>query len=165
MEALLKWVQANPLISFALFVALVLVVRQLVNNNNATEMFSTCYMRKQIYLNRCDPDEPTGMADVMLEKRFGKLHVTINANLPYANGGVFHTMYGAYHCFLVNSITGQSINLGTLVRHGDRFYKLATGILGDYSPYDRIDVYRQTEDYAPKKVLTGSITQQGTSVV
>jgi hypothetical protein len=124
------------------------------------EDYSTCYRRKQIYLSSCDPDEATGHADVNLESRFGKLYITINANLPYAKGGVYHTMWGAYSAFLVDSRNNKSINLGSLVRHGDRFYKLSTELLGEYSNYDKIVVYRQTEDYAPKKVLMGSITRQ-----
>ena len=128
--------------------------------SNNVERFSTCYQRKQIYLNSCDPDEPTGMGDVNLEKRWGKLYINIQANLPYAKGGVFHTMYGAYYCFLIDDRTKRSINLGTMVRHGDHFYRLATELLGSYEQYNRIDVYRQSEDYAPKRVLTGSITGQ-----
>lgn len=125
------------------------------------EQFSTCLQKKQFYLNSCDANESTAHADVNIEKRFGKLYITINANLPYAEGGVFHTVYGAYHAFLISSSDGESINLGTLVRHGDRFYKLATELLGQYEKFDRLDVYRQTEDYQPKRVLTGSIMAQG----
>ena len=82
-----------------------------------------------------------------LERRWGKLYITINANLPYAKGGVFHTMWGAYHAFLVDTRNQKSINLGSLVRAGDRFYKLSTELLGDYSQYDQIWIYRQTENY------------------
>ena len=127
------------------------------------ENFSSCYRSKQIYLNSCNPDEPSCHADVNLEHRFGKLFIKINANLPYAKGGVFNTMWGAYHAFLVDSRDGKSINLGSLVRHGDRFYKLSTELLGEYGNFDHITVYRQTEDYSPKKVLTGSITSQSCS--
>jgi hypothetical protein len=105
------------------------------------------------------------MGDVNLEKRWGKLYINIQANLPYARGGVFHTMHGAYTALLVDSRNQRSINLGSLVRHGDRMYKLSTELLGDYSDYDEIQVWRQTEDYAPKMVLRGSITgQQCTSL-
>lgn len=127
------------------------------------ENFSSCYQRKQIYLNSCDPDEPVGNADVHLERRFGKLYITINANLPYAKGGVFNTSFGAYYAFLSDTRNGKSINLGSLVRHGDRFYKLSTELLGEYSNYNEIIVYRQSEDYQPKKVLSGSITSQACS--
>ena len=129
------------------------------------ESFSSCYRRKQIYLSSVDPDEPSGHADVNLERRWGKLYVNIQANLPYAEGGVFHTMWGGYHAYLEDSRSQKSISLGSLVRHGDRFYKLSTELLGDYSNYDQIRVYRQTEDYAPKLLLAGSITgQQCTSL-
>ena len=121
------------------------------------ENFSTCYQRKQIYLNSCDPDEPVGNADVHLERRWGKLYISINANLPYAKGGVFNTMWGSYHAFLVDTRNTKSINLGSLVRHGSRFYKLSTELLGDYSNYNEIWVYRQTEDFSPKKILSGKI--------
>lgn len=124
------------------------------------ENFSSCYQRKQVYLNSCNPDEPTGHADVNLEKRFGKLYININANLPYAKGGVMHTAWGAYHAFLSNSHKNKSINLGSLVRHGDRFYKLSTELLGDYGEYDEILVYQTVEDYQPKLVLRGSISGQ-----
>jgi len=124
------------------------------------EDFSTCYQRKQVYLNSCDPNLPTSHGDVHLEKRWGKLYITINANLPYAKGGVFHTMYGAFHAFLVDTRNKKSISLGGLVRHGDRFYKLSTELLGDYSNYNEIWVYRQTEDFPAKVVLRGSITGQ-----
>lgn len=130
------------------------------DNHGAPESFSTCYSRKQIYLNSCDPDEPTAHADVNLEKRWGKLYININANLPYVLGGVMHTMWGAYHAFLVDSRTKRSINIGSLVRHGDRFYKLSTELLGDYNNYNEIWVYQVTEDYSPKMVLRGSISSQ-----
>jgi hypothetical protein len=124
------------------------------------EKFSSCYSRKQIYLQSCDPDSPSNHADVNLEKRWGKLYINIQANLPYALGGVFHTAWGAYHAFLVDSKTKKSINLGSLVRHGDRWYKLSTELLGEYSNYDEIVIYRVTEDYAPRAVLKSSIKQQ-----
>lgn len=127
------------------------------------ENFSSCYQRKQIYLNSCDPDEPTAHADVNLEKRFGKLYINITANLPYAKGGVFNTMWGSYHAFLVDTHNGKSINLGSLVRHGSRFYKLATELLGDYSEYDSIFIYQTVEDYSPKLKMKGSITGQNCS--
>jgi len=127
------------------------------------ENFSSCYQRKQIYLNSCDPDEPSGHGDVTLEKRFGKFYINIICNLPYAKGGVMNTMWGAYHAYLVDTRTQKSINIGSLVRHGDRFYKLATELLGEYSNYNELVIYRQSEDYAPKKVLTGSITGQNCS--
>ncbi len=124
------------------------------------ETFSSCYRRKQIYLNSCDPDTPTGHADVNIEQRWGKLYINIQANLPYALGGVMNTMWGAYTAFLVDTKTNRSIDLGSLVRHGDRFYKLATELLGEYSNYNEIWVYRQTEDMAPKLILRGNIANQ-----
>ena len=127
------------------------------------ENYSTCYQKKMIYLNSCDPNLPTSHGDAHLEKRWGKLYITLNCNLPYAKGGVFHTMWGSFVSFLVDTRYKKSINLGSLVRHGDRYYKLSTELLGDYGNYDEIWVYRQTEDYAPKKVLVGSITSQGCS--
>jgi hypothetical protein len=120
--------------------------------------YSSCYKKKQIYLNGVGDSSNHG--DVNLEKRFGKLYITLNCNLPYALGGIFHTMYGAYNAHLVNSKTGASIDLGTLVRQGDRFYKLTTELLGDYRGYDQITVTRKTEDYPVVNVLTGSITHQ-----
>lgn len=121
--------------------------------------YSTCYTKKKIYLNAVS-DNDNSHGEVILEKQFGKLHVTLNCNLPYAKGGVFHTSYGAYHAFLINSKTKQSIYLGTLVRHGDRFYKLTTELLGDYRGYDEIKVSRKTEDFPPVCILKGSITKQ-----
>lgn len=123
--------------------------------------YTSCYKKKQIYLNSTDDTASHG--EVNLEKRFGKLYITLNCNLPYALGGVFHTMYGAYNAFMVNSKTGASIDLGTLVRHGDRFYKLTTELLGDYRGYDQIVVSRKTEDYPAVNVLSGSITNQNCS--
>lgn len=128
------------------------------------ENFSSCYRRKQIYLSSCDPDAPTAHADVNLEKRWGKLYITINANLPFALGGVFNTMWGAYHAWIVDTRTKRSINLGSLVRHGDRFYKLSTELLGEYGNYNEIWVYRQSEDYASKLTLRGSVNSQCTSM-
>ena len=171
---MLNWIKKNPWFAAAIAVA----AWWLWNKSQATpslnlnmllsgkkEGFSSCYQRKQIYLNSCDENEPTGMADVNLEKRWGKLYINIQANLPYARGGVFHSMHGAYWAILYDSRNKKSINLGSLVRHGDRLYKLSTELLGDYSDYNQIDVYRQTEDYRPKRILTGSITgQQCTSL-
>lgn len=127
------------------------------------ESFSSCYLRKQIYLNSCDPDSPTSHADVNLDQRWGKLYITINANLPFALGGVMNTMWGAYHAFLVDTRTNKSINIGSLVRHGDRFYKLSTELLGEYHNYNEMWIYRQTEDYEPKLVLRGNIKKQSCS--
>lgn len=127
------------------------------------ENFSSCYRRKQIYLNSCDPDQPSNHGDVYLERRYGKLYITLNCNLPYAKGGPMNTMFGAYHAMLLDSRNNKSMNLGSLVRDGSRFYKLATELLGEYSNYDKIVVYIQTESYRPKKVLTGSISCQGIS--
>ena len=121
--------------------------------------YSTCYTKKKIYLNSVS-DNDSSHGEVILEKRFGKLYITLNCNLPYAKGGIFHTAYGAYHAFLLNSKNDESIYLGTLVRHGDRFYKLTTELLGDYSGYDAICVSRKTEDFPPVKILHGSITKQ-----
>lgn len=129
-------------------------------NRQPRENFSSCYQSKQIYLNSADPDEPGCHGDVHLENRWGKMYITLNCNLPYAKGGVFNTMWGSYHAFLVDTRTKKSINIGSLVFHGDHFYKLATELLGDYSEYNEIWVYQQTEDYAPKLKLKGSITGQ-----
>ncbi len=85
------------------------------------------------------------------------------ANLPYNRGGVFHTTFGAYNCFLVDSKTGKSINLGSMTRGGDRWYRLNTELLGQYDEYDTIQCWIQVEDYKPKLILTGSITQQQTA--
>lgn len=127
--------------------------------NRQIENFSTCYQRKQIYLS-----DPQGgqhnHADVNVEQRWGKLYININANLPYVKGGIFHTVWGAYHAFLYDTKNHRSVNLGSLVRHGDRFYKLSNELLGDYSAYDEIRVYRKTEDYPPVLVLSGSIDKQ-----
>lgn len=164
LNSVVDWVKKNKVLAIVLAIGLFLVMRQRGNTAvlalPAVENFSTCLQRKQIYLNSCDPDQPSNHADVNIEKRWGKMYIKINANLPYAKGGVLHTMYGAYQCFLVDSRNKRSINLGTLVRHGDHWYKLALGLLGQYDNYDRIDVYHQVEDYAPKRVLTGSITGQ-----
>lgn len=129
-------------------------------NPKQYENFSSCYQRKQIYLNSCDPDEPSGHADVNLERRFGKLYININANLPYAKGGSLNTMWGAYFAYFLDTRTNKSINLGSLVRDGSRWYKLSTELLGEYSNYDEIWVFRKSEDYQPKVVLKGSITGQ-----
>jgi hypothetical protein len=122
--------------------------------------YSTCYANKKIYLTS---DDSAGHGEASLEKRFGKLHIKLNCNLPYALGGVFHTSYGAYHAFMINSKTQDTINLGTLVRHGDRFYKLNTELLGDYRGYDELKVIRKTEDFPVVNVLSGSITKQNCS--
>lgn len=127
------------------------------------ENFNSCYRRKQIYLNSCDPEQPSSHADVNLERRFGKLYINIIANLPYAKGGVFNTIWGSYESYLLDTRNNKSINLGSLVHDGSRHYKLATELLGEYSNYDTIAIYRQTEDYAPKKIVEGSIRCQRTS--
>ena len=124
--------------------------------------YTSCYSSKQIYLNNVD-DSATGHVEVILKKQFGKLMINLNCNLPYALGGVFHTMYGAYHAYIVNSRTNDNIYLGTLVRQGDRFYKLTTELLGDYRGYDQIIVTLKTEDFPPKTILSGSITKQNCS--
>lgn len=170
----LKWVKENPFAAVLIAVfgvwlwtrsrgtTLVALVTQ-PRSAGGVENFSTCVGHKQIYLNSCDADEPTGTGDVNIDNKYGKTYISIIANLPYAMGGVFHSMWGAYNAFLVDSRSGKSINLGSLVRSGDRQHRLMTELAGDYSNYDRIDVYRQTEQYRPKRVLTGSITCQGNS--
>ena len=131
------------------------------NSYGAGDDYSTCFQKKQIYLTAegCE-EESMSHGEVLLQKRFGKLYITLNTNLPFVRGGVFHTMYGAYHAFLVDTKTKKRIYLGTLVRHGDRFYKLSTELLGDYRNFDQIIVVRKTEDYPPVTVLKGSITKQ-----
>jgi len=167
-----EWIKTNPFLAAAVaLVALWLFARSrgttiiaLVNpNSSSREGFSSCYQQKQFYLNSTFPDEPSGHADCFLEKRFGKMFLNIQANLPYVKGGVFSSMFGDYHAFLVDSKSGKSVNLGSLVFGGDRFYRLRTELAGDYSDYDKCEIYRQTEDYKPKKVLSGSITSQGCS--
>jgi hypothetical protein len=168
---MLEFVKKNPVITVIIVAIAVyfLFIKPRVDAGGADvlimpiERFSSCLQRKQIYLNSCSEMQPEAHADVNIEKRFGKLYIFINANLPMADGGIFHTSYGAYHAFLINSKTNESVNIGTLVRHGDRWYKLATALLGQYDGYDRLDVYHQVEDYEPKRVLTGSITKQNTS--
>jgi hypothetical protein len=172
MKDVLEWMKKKPFVAAAIgLVALWLIARSkgttilaLVKSPEAgREGFSSCYQQKQFYLNATYPDECTGNADCYIEKRWGKMYINIQANLPYAHGGDFHTVWGAYHAFLVDSKTGKSVNLGSLVYGGDHFYRLRTELAGDYSDYDRVDVYRQTEDYKPKRVLSGSITHQGCS--
>lgn len=171
---LLNWVKANPLMTAVIVVATlwllarsrgttVIALLPGGGNGNTVENFSTCLGHKQIYLNSCDPDEPTGTADVNITSKWGKTYIEINANLPFVHGGVFHSMWGAYHAFLVDSRSGQSVNLGSLVRHGDRQHRLRTELAGDYHNYDTVEIWRQTEDYKPKKLLTGSITCQNNS--
>ncbi len=170
----LTWVQTNPLLTLAIIVgvwwiwSLYLTKRKQIivaigGDAKVTEHYSSCLQRKQIYLNSCAEDEPTSVGDVNLEKRFGKLYITINSNLPYARGGVFHTINGTYHASLVSTSTNESLDIGQLVLHGDRWYKLSTELLGEYGKFDRIDVYRHTEGVEPKRVLTGSITAQNCS--
>lgn len=167
-DSAIDWIKKHPLLAFALIFAVwwfwwgryTWTVNIFDDAAANAERFDTCLQSKQIYLNSCDETQPTSHADVIIQKQFGKLYIKINANLPYAEGGVFHTVWGAYHAFLVSSSDGESINIGSLVRHGDHWYKLANELLGQYDKFDRIDVYRQTEDYPPKRVLTGSIVSQ-----
>ena len=137
----------------------------LIQSPETREKFSSCYQQKQFYLNSVDPDQITGVADCFLEKQFGTLYINIQANLPYAQGGDFHTVWGSYHCFLVDSRCGKSVNLGSLAYSGDHWYRLRTQLNGDYSDYDTVQIWRQTEDYKPRLVLQGSITNQGCSSV
>jgi hypothetical protein len=129
--------------------------------NSSIEGFSNCTAYKQIYLNGILSSGDH--ADVNLENRFGKLFIYINANLPYALGGVFHTLEGSYQAFLIDRKNGLSINLGSLIRHGDRFYKLATSLEGNFDNYDEIHVYRRTENHEPVLVLKGNICEQNRS--
>lgn len=169
-QKILDWAKRRPLLAAAIVVSAVWLVMRMKNSGNdsllvmnSVENFSTCYQRKQIYLNSVDPDNPTGMADCNIEKQFGKLYIKIMANLPYARGGVFSSHYGAYSCFLVASGTGKSINLGGMVRGGDRFYRLFSELAGQYDEYDTVQVWLQVEDYKPKLILSGSITEQQNS--
>jgi hypothetical protein len=176
LNSAITWMRTNPLLSLAIVVGAwwlwniyqirrkqIIVAIQPAGAPIMVERFSSCLQKKQIYLNSCSPDEPTSVGDVNLEKRYGKFYLTINANLPYAEGGDFHSIHGAYNAFLVSTSDNESLNIGTLVRHGDRWYKLSTELLGEYDKFDRIDVYRQTETYEPKRVLTGSIVAQNCS--
>lgn len=165
LQKIVDWMKARPILTAVVILILVIVYLRRRPDINVffvdknVENFSTCYQRKQIYLNSCDADEPTGIADANIEKRFGKLYITVMANLPYARGGVFHSMWGAYHVFLVDP-NGESINLGSMVRGGDRWYRLSTELNGDYSKFTELQIWRQTEDYKPKMILRGSITEQ-----
>lgn len=78
-------------------------------------------------------------------------------------GGVFSTVQGAYYAILRDSRNKRTVNLGAMVRSGDHWYRLANALLGQYDSYDYIDVYRQSEDFAPVRVLTGSIMGQNCS--
>jgi len=176
LAAIKVWAKANPVLTVIIAVAalwlyiqvrdqvktVVMDVRSGIQNvtGGDLESFSTCYQHKQIYLSSCDPDQPTGVGDVNLEQRWGKLYIKIVCNLPFALGGVFHTVWGAYYAVLYDRKHQKSINLGSLVRSGDRWYRLATELLGDYCCYDEIQIWRQTEDYKPKMVLKGSISGQ-----
>lgn len=174
MKVALNWIKTNPITTALIAAIAFFVVYKKCIAGGATsfdflttteqrEGFSTCFQNKQIYLNSADPDEVTGNADVNLERLNGKLFIKIQANLPYAQGGVMHTVWGSYHAFLKSSQTGETINLGSLVFSGDRWYRLNTELAGDYSEYDLLEIYRQTEDYKPKLILSGSICAQGNS--
>lgn len=168
-QSLLKWAQQNPVQLAIIVVAAWCVWRYLFNSSQLVEEnftagnFSTCLFSKQIYLNSCSQEEPSNHAVGYLQKKSGRLNINLRANLPYAEGGVFHTNMGAYHVFMIDSTGKQSINLGSMIRDGSRWYTFATALLGDYDNFDRIDVYRQTENYRPVRVLTGSISAQSCS--
>ena len=133
----------------------------ITRNYYGNDDYNSCYKIKKIYLNSDGCEEAIGHGDALLEKRFGKLYITLNCNLPYAQGGDFHTMWGAYHALLKDNKTGEDLYLGSLVRHGDHFYKLNTELLGDYRNFDEIVIFRKTEDYPKVKVLRGSIACSG----
>lgn len=169
---ILDWIKKNPIVALIVVVALIWTVNHtwsyrggcaLLPEDNEVERFSSCLQKKQIYLNSCDPEQPGNVADVNIENRFGKMYININAQLPFADGSDFHSHYGAYWAFLIDPVNKVSIPIGTLVRHGDGFFKLANELLGDYTGYTRLDIYRQVLDYKPKRVLTGSITAQNCS--
>ena len=167
MNSAIEWAKKKPLHA-ALLIGAVWVAWRMLSRSKAPETFtagnySTCLFSKQIYLNTCDEEEPSNHAVVYLQKKAGRLNINIRANLPDALGGIFHTGMGAYHVFLIDSHNKQSINIGSMIKDGSRWYTLATALLGDYDNFDRIDVYRQTENYTPKRVLTGSITSQSCS--
>jgi hypothetical protein len=165
----IKWAKQKPLHAVLVFAGLWLIWRfirspkKLIEETFTAGNFSTCLFSKQIYLNSCDQEEPSNHAVVYLNKQAGRLMINMRANLPDALGGIFHTGMGAYHVFLIDSHSQQSINIGSMIKDGSRWYTLATALLGDYDNFDRIDVYRQTENYTPKRVLTGSITAQSCS--
>ena len=169
---LVAWAKANPVLAVVLALAVAWTANHVLSYRRVdagfvapadVENFSTCLQKKQIYLNSCDPDQPSNVADVNIENRFGKMYINILLSAPFAIGGDFSSHSGAYHAFLINPKNKESVNIGTFVRSGDGYYRLSNELLGDYSQFSRIDVFRQILDYEPKRIVTGSITSQNCS--
>lgn len=164
LDKIILWVKKNPFWIVAILVSAYLVwkisvfQKQIIfldNSEFRSESFEACFESKQVYINSCDESAPTSHAVVDLQRQSGKIHFSINANLPYASGGLFHTVDGKYKAFLASD--NEEVEIGTLVRHGDRWYKLATELEGDFSKFKKLHVYLQTEDYPLKRVLSGTL--------
>ena len=161
-KKMLKWIQDHPfyfgvIVVILLWIWLQKPVMMIPMKEGTKENFSTCYQLKQFYLNSVDPEQPTGFCNALIEKQYGKYYIDLQCSLAYALGGDFHTSYGAYTAFFKNSKTGQTINLGNLTYTGQHWYRLRTDLNGDYTGYDTVEIWRQEEDFKPKKVLTGKV--------
>lgn len=156
---MLQLIQKNPYISLIIAVSLLWL---LFRKNGLLEGFVTCYYNKTILLHDVTGGMSEGVVD--LENNRGRLYVSINANLPYHKGGVFGTTVSNYAAYLVNKKHPHRkdlppINIGHLLRYGDRRYRLKNEVLGNYSDYSHIVITRHTlnEDYPDVVVLEGEV--------
>ena len=151
---MIKFIRDNP--KLTILVVLVVVLFILVSTNHI-EGFSTCYCNKKVYLNAVNKGEGEGIA--ILEQNRGKLHVSLQANLPYHNGGLYHTVLGGYKAYLVdhNHPMAETVYLGDLLRYGDRIYRLKNELAGDYSAYTHVQIIRHNKKYGTTLVLEGPI--------
>ena len=69
--------------------------------------------------------------------------ISIQANLPYAKGGVFNTFQGEYKCYLISE--GYKRLLGSMIRYGDRIYRLNKTIPKTPIKYNKILITRKSE--------------------
>lgn len=124
--------------------------------NSSIEGFASC-QNKRVRLNDVQGGVTTGYA--YLEITGGKLGITVEANLPYQYGGVFHSLNGQYNVYLARDNPLETAYVGTMIRERDHMHRLTQKFDGDYSKFTNILITRITEGVPEQTILNGRIDE------
>ncbi len=142
-----KTLQENPL----LVVVVIIVGYYLLQNIGLIEGFNTCYHTKNIQLNDVTNSDPSSSGHATMETNRGKLYVEINAVIHDSSGYT-----GNYSTCLYNRDTGDTVPLGYMLKYGPFKYRLVNDLLGNYSGYTDVLVFKKNE-YGTQVVLQGNL--------